>query len=274
MPDIALCLEALSAVSGCNVIQATEGGQPLTPQDFVTIVALKEFYTQEGFKELEFPNLGSLSVSDMNKETPLSLTEGETASADEGSRPTVCIKTQDFFDPQYDYNFTNIKDGDAKFTRGNEKYLRPCGWNRVALKVLKRYQDGDGWLGTGSNAWPVSYHGPAMDGSHGVIWTLDQDTAEEVVAEGGSGSNTTRGRGVYSTSDVAIAERFSKSFRSKVDGKMYKVVLQNRIKPEKRQKCRRENIWLVYVPEDSNILQEKAIVEASLRPYGLLLKQV
>lgn len=146
------------------------------------------------------------------------------------------------------------------FTRGKEQYVRPCGWNRIALKVLNKYRDGDGWLGTGDEAWPVSYHGPAMDGSQGIIRK--------------DGDGATVGRGVYSTPDINVAEKFSKRFTSKVDNKTYKVVLQNRINPQKRQQCRRESYWLVYVPEGSSPVQERAIVENSIRPYGLLLKEV
>ncbi len=113
MPDTNLCLEALSALSGCNV-ESTSGASQLTPQDFVNIVALKEFYKQEGFKELEYPSLGTLSLQDIEDQdlysSPLSLTEGpSTAGPEESLRTTVKINPQDFFHPQYDYDFTNIK---------------------------------------------------------------------------------------------------------------------------------------------------------------------
>ncbi|KAM4630177.1 uncharacterized protein ACJ7VT_022885 [Polymixia lowei] len=282
MPDLKLCLEALSALSGCNVEQTTAGSQ-LTPQDFVNIVALKQFYKQEGFQQLEYPSIGTLSVQDADDadlyRSPEALPEGpSTAGPDLSLRATVKINPKDFFDPQYDYDFTNIKDADARFTRGNEQYVRPCGWNRVALQVLKRYDGGDAWLGTGSSAWPVSYHGHNMDGSHGIILTHKDDSADapgfldaaaEAVVTG-----DTRGRGVYSTSDVKTAEKYCKRFRSQVDGKTYMVVLQNRINPEKRRQCQREGYWLVYVPDGTTDIQTRAIVQESLRPYGLLLKQV
>ncbi|XP_040908753.1 uncharacterized protein LOC121191599 [Toxotes jaculatrix] len=277
MPDTNLCLEALSALSGCNV-EPTSGPSQLTPQDFVNIVALKEFYKQEGYKELEYPSLGTLSLQDIGDEdlysSPPALTEGP--GPEESLRTTVKINPQDFFHPQYDYDFTNIKDGNKKFLRGNEQYVRPCGWNRVALRVMQRYDSGDDWLGMGKDAWPVSYHGHNMDGSLGVILIhggspdndqfLDAAAASLVAGE-------TRGRGVYSTPDIKMAEKYCKSFKSKVDGKTYKVVLQNRINPEKRKKCQREDIWLVYVPEGRNDVQVRAIVQESIRPYGLLLKQ-
>lgn len=111
MPDTKLCLEALSALSGCNV-EPTSGASLLTPQDFVNIVTLKEFYKQEGFQQLEYPSLGSLSLLEMEDmySSPPALAEGPTTSGPEGSlRTTVKINPEDFFDRQFDYDFTNIK---------------------------------------------------------------------------------------------------------------------------------------------------------------------
>ncbi|XP_020511093.1 uncharacterized protein [Labrus bergylta] len=282
MPDTQLCLEALSALSGCNVEQ-TDGSSQLTPQDFVNVVALKEFYKQEGFKQLEYPSLGTLSLQDLEERdlysSPLSLREGpSTAGPPENIQTTMKINPQDFFHPQFNYDFTNIKDGNTTFLRGNEPYSRPCGWNRVALQVTKRYDGGNGWLGTGADAWPVSYHGHNMDGSLGVIFTRGENTTDDPqfldAAAASLVQGETKGRGVYSTPDVQMAEKYCKKFKSKVDGKTYKVVLQNRINPKKRNKCQRENVWLVYVPEGYNDVQTRGIVQESMRPYGLLLKQV
>ncbi|XP_070702773.1 uncharacterized protein [Pempheris klunzingeri] len=282
MPDARLCLEALSVLSGCNV-EPTDGPSQLSPQDFVNIVALKEFYKQEGFKELEYPSLGTLSLQDQDDQdmysAPPALTEGaSTAGPEQSLRTTMKINPKDFFHPQYDYDFTNIKDGNTKFLRGNEPYVRPCGWTRVALQVLQRYDGGDGWLGTGRDAWPVSYHGQHMDGSLGIILTRGEGPGDEPsfleAAAASLVTKETRGRGVYSTPDVRMAEKYCRKFKSKVDGKMYKVLLQNRINPERRKTCQREDTWLVYVPEGRNDVQTRAIVQESIRPYGLLLKLV
>ncbi|XP_015259959.1 PREDICTED: uncharacterized protein LOC107104476 [Cyprinodon variegatus] len=271
-----VCMEALSALSGCNV-EATTGPSQLTSQDFVNIVALREFYKQEGFQELEYPSLGTLSLQDMENQDMYSSPPALTGEPVVSLRPTVRVNPQDFFHPQFDYDFTNIKDGDKTFLRGNEKYIRPCGWKRFALRVLDKYPDGNNWLGTGTNAWPVSYHGHNMDGSLGIILTRDgppNDAPDFLDACAASLLKPdTKGRGVYSTSDIKMAEKYCKIFKSKEDGKQYKVVLQNRINPEKRQKCQREDVWLVYIPEGCNDVQKKALVEDSLRPYGLLLKQ-
>ncbi|KAM9838992.1 uncharacterized protein ACBR49_017653 [Aulostomus maculatus] len=280
MPSPQLCLEALSALSGCNV-ESTDRANQLSPQDLINIVALKEFYKQEGFKELEYPSLGTLSLQDVDNQDmyspPPALTAG-SSSSEESVRTTVKIKHEEFFDPPYDYDFTNIKDGSSTFKRGNEQYIRPCGWNRVALRVKNRYDGGDGWLGTGEDAWPVSYQGYNMDGSLGIILihggNLHQEPAFLDAAASSLVAEDTRGRGVYSTPDIKMAEKYSKTFKSKVDGKTYQVVLQNRINPEKRIKCQREDVWLIYIPEGSTDIQARAIVQESMRPYGLLLRQV
>ncbi|XP_017296919.3 uncharacterized protein LOC108251215 [Kryptolebias marmoratus] len=274
MPDQELCLEALSVLCGCKV-ESTSGASQLTPQDFVNVVALREFYKQEGFKKLEYPSIGTMSLeedADMYS-APLALADG----SGESLQHTVKINPQEFFHSQYDYDFTNIRDGDKKFLRGNEKYIRPCGWNRVALRVLQKYSDGDSWLGTGNDAWPVSYQGKRMDGSLGIILSHDGPPNDEPsFLEAGCASlvrEETRGRGVYSTPDIKMAETYCKTFTSKVDGKNYKVLLQNRINPKNRKTCNREDIWLVYIPDGRNDVQTRAIVQESLRPYGLLLKQ-
>ncbi|XP_014862743.1 PREDICTED: uncharacterized protein LOC106929980 [Poecilia mexicana] len=277
MPDVKLCLEALSALSGCNV-EETTGASQLTSQDFVNIVALREFYKQEGFKELEYQSLGTLSLQDLENQDMYSAPPALTYEPVTSLKPTVKINTQDFFHPQYDYDFTNIKDGDKVFVRGNEKYIRPCGWQRSALRVKGKYDGGDGWLGTGKDAWPVSYHGHNMDGSLGIIITHDgpPDNEPSFLDAGAASLQNpdTRGRGVYSTPDIKMAEKHCKTFKYSGDGKTYKVVLQNRINPQKRKNCQREGVWLVYIPEGSTNAQEKVIIEDSLRPYGLLIKQV
>ncbi|KAI3370586.1 hypothetical protein L3Q82_007155 [Scortum barcoo] len=45
------------------------------------------------------------------------------------------IDEEEFFDPDYDYDFTDLKDTET-FYRGGEVYERPCGWKHYALKVL------------------------------------------------------------------------------------------------------------------------------------------
>lgn len=175
-------------------------------------------------------------------------------------------------------NSARLQDHNTHFLRGKEPYVRPCGWNRVALRVTERYDGGDDWLGTGSNAWPVSYNGHNMDGSLGIILTRSKNTEDEPefldAAAACLRQGVTRGRGVYSTPDVKLAEKYCRKFKSKVDGKMYKALLQNRINPEERQECQREGVWLVYIPEGCSDVETRAIVQRSIRPYGILLKQL
>ena len=57
--------------------------------------------------------------------------------------------------PSYDYDFTNINDNGQTFTRGNFEYKRPCGWKRIALNVLNKYENNI-WLGaSGSRQEPT-----------------------------------------------------------------------------------------------------------------------
>lgn len=170
-------------------------------------------------------------------------------------------------------SFAHFQDGNTKFLRGNEEYIRPCGWNRAALRVMQKYDGGDAWLGMDKDAWPVSYNVHHMDGSLGIILTHSGSPDEKFMEAGAAALVTgdTRGRGVYSTPDIKLAEKYCKQFKSKVDGKTYKVVLQNRINPKKRVVSQRKDIWVVYVPEGHSDVQTRAIVQESIRPYGLLL---
>lgn len=108
MPDPKLCLEALEALSGCQ-IQSTTGASQMTPQDFVNIVALREFYKQAGFKELEYESIGTLSLQDFDDRdlysSPPALCQGPEASL----KPVVKINLQNFFHPEFDFDFTHVK---------------------------------------------------------------------------------------------------------------------------------------------------------------------
>merc|ERR1719186_2426393 len=99
------------------------------------------------------------------------------------------------------------------FTRGKRSYHRPYGWNRVALNIKGKYGSSTAWLGgiagghrteSVSDEWPVSYHG-TMKGA-----------AEEIVRAGydlNKGKRFAYGKGVYSTPDPAIAEKYAKVFQ-------------------------------------------------------------
>ncbi|CAG8657459.1 10428_t:CDS:2, partial [Dentiscutata heterogama] len=106
----------------------------------------------------------------------------------------------DHLDPIYDFNFTNVTDT-ASFFRGQIQYRRPLGWNRIALKVINKYENNT-WLGGVSrqfrrhsepDEWPVSYHGTAKCGGRSI-------------AEDGynlsSGKQFLYSQGIYTTPDV------------------------------------------------------------------------
>ncbi|XP_078032034.1 uncharacterized protein LOC144467391 [Epinephelus lanceolatus] len=180
------------------------------------------------------------------------------------------IDEKNFFDPSYDFDFTNFSDSEC--LRGDEPYKRPKGWYRMALKVKGKYPDGDTWLGTGGwrshsvpGEWPVSYHGTTLGGAKGII-----------TAHYKAGSRATYGRGIYSTPDIHVAEeeRYAQTFKSKMTGKSYKVILQNRINPVKREICRQFNYWLIPVHKRVSAEEEKQIAESSIRPYGILIKEI
>ena len=70
-------------------------------------------------------------------------------------------------DPQYDFDFTDLKDDGSVFKRGGREYIRPYGWKRIALNVRNKYES-TAWLGGTDGGirtagvkgeWAVSYHG-------------------------------------------------------------------------------------------------------------------
>ncbi|KAK2842723.1 hypothetical protein Q5P01_012923 [Channa striata] len=178
------------------------------------------------------------------------------------------IDENEFFASQYDYDFTNLRDTET-YRRGGEVYERPCGWFRFGLKVLDKY-DGNTWLGTSYRStqsvpgeWPVSYHGTSKQGAEGII--------------GGHykpGSGQVYGRGIYSTPFMVDAIQYAKSFTSNTTGKRYKVILQNRINPQYREKHLQDRYWLIPIPAGTSPSQEQVMVDRSIRPYGLLLKEL
>uniref|UniRef100_UPI0037E9368A uncharacterized protein n=1 Tax=Semicossyphus pulcher TaxID=241346 RepID=UPI0037E9368A len=181
------------------------------------------------------------------------------------------IDEKDFFDSEFDCDFTNLSDS-SQCMRGDELYKRPIGWYRIALKVKGKYPDGDTWLGdkrwrshSVPGEWPVSYHGTSLKGATGIIRSNYN-----------AGDRAMYGRGIYSTPDIHVAEReeYAKTFTSKTTGKRYKVILQNRINPEKRAICSRLDYWLIRVPKGASAEKERDIVESSIRPYGILIKEL
>ncbi|CAG0891794.1 unnamed protein product [Darwinula stevensoni] len=180
-----------------------------------------------------------------------------------GSRRTTPSSTSDvqlildksFRDPEWDYDFTNFRDTTA-FYRGGQRYYRPCGWKRYAIKVKGVYES-DAWLGppgarheSDVDEWPVSYHGTSFD------------NAKSIAAHRYLVSKVKRdkyGRGIYSTPDTNIAKLYASTFNH--DGKTYQAMLQNRINMKKTRFISHENY---FVTED----------EDSIRMYGILIREV
>ena len=180
------------------------------------------------------------------------------------------MDVEKFFDPQFDYDFRRGSES-SECSRGGKPYKRPWGWYRFALKVLDKYPDGNTWLGpngwrsySADGEWPVSFHGTSIEGAKGIT-----------EASYRAGHHQLYGRGIYSTPNIDTAEHYamSKKFTSK-NGKTYKVIMQNRINPEKRVKTVKADYWLIPVRQGTSPAEEKKIVETSIRPYGILIKEV
>lgn len=195
--------------------------------------------------------------------------QGQAAQA---STEEFFVDEGKFFDRQFDFDFSNVSDREC-YERGGEQYARPCGWYRIALKVLDKYSENT-WLGpngirtkSAAGEWPVSYHGTSKDGAEGVITSHYK-----------AGNNSKRqvyGRGIYSTPHLSEAANYAHQFVSQKNGKTYKVILQNRVNPAHREKHRRaDDYWLIPVPQGSSDAEERKIVERAIRPYGILLKEV
>ncbi|KAL1250706.1 hypothetical protein QQF64_018502 [Cirrhinus molitorella] len=174
-----------------------------------------------------------------------------------------------FLDPRFDYDFTDLKDS-STCKRGNEPYTRPCGWKRIAVKVLDKYPDGNAWLGTDGwrsysvdGEWPVSYHGTSMNSAKAII-------ESHYIP----GSGQVYGRGIYSTYDIKETVCYSQKVTCKETGKTYNVLLQNRINPKMRKVCAKKEYWLIEIPNGTPRDKETEIVEKSIRPYGILFKEV
>ncbi|TDH09858.1 hypothetical protein EPR50_G00091760 [Perca flavescens] len=176
--------------------------------------------------------------------------------------------SKEHLDPKFDYDFTKLRDT-KEYYRGEEKYKRPCGWQRFALKVLDEFGDNT-WLGNNNRRtqsvpgeWPVSYHGTQEKFVKAII----EENYKKGVREA-------HGPGIYSTPNIDEAEKYAHEFTSKTTGKKYKTVLQNRINPKYREICRRKDYWLVRIDHGTSKEKEKEIVRKAIRPYGLLLKEM
>lgn len=256
--DRELALEALSALTNATVKpiadrKAQEITNGLTATNFISTVLTKALLGEGNMTLSEFLEELRVSESDISK-----------------LRKELFVDIEEFFDPSYDYDFRNLTDS-SECSRGGESYKRPVGWYRFALRVRDKYPDGNAWLGSIGwrshsevGEWPVSFHGTSIEGAKGIASSHYR-----------AGSGKAYGRGVYSTPDISVAEEYAmtKTFTSKKTGKTYEVIMQNRINPQKRMITVKPGYWLIPVPEGSTEEQEKEIVESSIRPYGILIRE-
>ncbi|GBB98791.1 hypothetical protein RclHR1_03320017 [Rhizophagus clarus] len=164
--------------------------------------------------------------------------------------------------PKFDYDFTNVNDDGKTFMRGNFEYKRPCGWKRVALNVLDKYEDNT-WLGARKrgkstnpiqNEWPVSYHGTANYNCNSI-------------AEDGyllcKGKRFSFGHGIYSTPDIDVASKYASKFTH--GGNKYQVVIQNRVNPTNLVRISKKatGIGEYWISPDGK----------NLRPYGICIRK-
>lgn len=130
-------------------------------------------------------------------------------------------------DQEYDYDFTDVRDDGTEYFRGEQRYYRPYGWKRLALRVRDKFSDHE-WLGEGGHRvhsskgeWPVSYHGTG-------------ENAGRSIAQHGydlsKGHRFAYGKGIYSTPSILVAEKYAKEFQH--EGETYLLVFQNRVKME------------------------------------------
>ena len=169
---------------------------------------------------------------------------------------TIPLKSQRFFikkkylAPSRDRDLTNVSDGNAQFKRGGHTYYRPCGWNRIAIKVSGKYENNK-WLrhtGDDSNGeWAVTYHG------------TKSDAFNNIAKEGYKiGTGKAFGTGVYSSPKIDIAAGYAQEFRYK--GVTYKGVFQNRVNPKGVSIVGHCDYWLCANKDD-------------IRPYGICVKK-
>ncbi|KAN0030628.1 hypothetical protein ACTA71_009268 [Dictyostelium dimigraforme] len=221
----------------------------MTIERFKTMIQEKEGIPKEeqiisfGGKTLES---GTFSDHNIQRNSTLNLTYVHPLPID-----------KKHFSPEYDYDFTNIVDGNIKFSRGGHEYVRPCGWMRFALNVQESLSKDGKWLGctNGDGEWAVSYHGTG------------QLESKSIAEHGYDKSKLVRdlhGKGIYSTPSVECAQLYAKVFYH--NGEKYNVILQNRVNPK----------TVKIIPKEVAILGEYWITEEEedIIPYGICIRKV
>ncbi|KAL0249586.1 hypothetical protein GEMRC1_004816 [Eukaryota sp. GEM-RC1] len=105
--------------------------------------------------------------------------------------------------------------------------------------------------------WPVSYHGTSSN------------NAKCIAKDGFEVSKGRRflfGRGIYTTPDIEVAEKYAQVFKH--EGNYYKVIIQNRVNPDPNR--------LQIISKDKTGLGEYWVSKnnSDVRPYGIMLKEL
>ncbi|RGB43417.1 hypothetical protein C1646_661459 [Rhizophagus diaphanus] len=194
-------------------------------------------------------------------DTTYSIKESSHICSANNTHEVINFIDSDFLDPMYDCDFTNIVD-DIKFMRGSYEYRRPCGWKRIAVKVLNKYGD-NAWLGKAAkkgswryesdpNEWPVSYHGTDKFNARSIA-----ETGFDIT----KGKRFKFGYGIYSTPDINVAALFANKFIH--NNEVYCLVFQNRVNPQTLNKINTSigEYWISPQSDD-------------IRPYGICIKKL
>lgn len=166
------------------------------------------------------------------------------------SHMNAVLDENELFHPAYDYDFSNMQDA-SPFRRGGLDYARPCGWQRYAIKVLGKFDNGnDSWLGTDGSAWPVAYHGTIP----GSLCSILRD--RELRPGAGQVGSATR-RSIYLSKDPSYAALYarlsvSQPLQDPDSGRRYqlKMMFQARVRPgswtvqQQKRAYENEREWL------------------------------
>ena len=161
-----------------------------------------------------------------------------------------------FLNLVYDYDFTNVNDGEKTFKRGPETYKRPCGWYRKAIRVIGKFKD-EKWLGEGVNAWPVAYHGTSANNIKSIL--------SNGLRVGGSNgiplaNGCAYGQGIYLSPNPKFSGQAKYSKPVHADGHEYQIMFQVRVKSESINKTKNVDIWTCSNSQD-------------IRPYGICFRE-
>lgn len=170
-----------------------------------------------------------------------------------------CKLRKDDFDPKFDYKYTDERSARIRRKsgkRGNEAYLPPKGWCKLALAVMGKYKN-DQWLGK-DNGWPVVYHGTRARPTY-----MHSIVREGFKVKGGKEAainGEVFGSGIYVTPDPEYAQRYAKKQKLVAAwGDELDIVFACRVKPKKFEKEKSDPpIWRVSDPRHC-------------RPFAILL---